>query len=127
MNETGVLGSWGGGQECLCQRGCGKPVQVVGTESTHSERPGVHGNPPLEQHGGLPASLGQASGGGGLSHWEVSFLPAAAPSHAISRKGLGPYCSLARQHPSPPRLLGGGSGGRKWAEPRPWQDPSERV
>lgn len=64
MNETGVLGSWGGGQECLCQRGCRKPVQVVGTESTHSERTGVHGNPPLEQHGGLPASLGQASGGG---------------------------------------------------------------
>lgn len=119
----------GRGSGLPLKEGVRKPVQVVGRDTQRMIRQRVQ-TPFPEQPGGSLGFPGAGvtgwGGGGGLSRWEVSFLPA-APSHAMGRKGLGAHCSLARQHPPASPASGGGSSGRKWAEPRPWQDPSERA
>lgn len=83
----------------------GEPVQVMSTTDAGWGQG-------LEQREGPETPKGLATRGGGLSHWEMSFLPEApsheVPSHAMGRKGLWAYCSLARYpSPSPPQLSGG--------------------
>lgn len=101
---------------CWLSQGC--LAQMLFSEGRHGgaspgdvdNRCGVGTRPGTERGPETPKGL--ATRGGGLSHWEMSFLPEApsheVPSHAMGRKGLWAYCSLARYpSPSPPQLSGG--------------------
>lgn len=116
----------GRGSGLSLKEGVRKPVQVVGRDTQRMIRPegadalpraawGVSGLPWGRRHRGRgPIPLG-------------GEFPSGSSFSCNGPEGAGgPLFPGTPAPPSPPSFWPGSSG-RKWAEPRPWQDPNERA